>query len=197
MSYACWLSIFYSILTVYIKRDVSSPMLFGCFFRWIDEISFVFEVEKIFTEKVWEVREWLRDIYILWRYTAVSWNERVIVFSLEVTLERVCWLSKWNVKKRKSVGRRSIYRKYVSWSRLQKREMKLKCGRIFKHWPRSSSGQWVLETECLLASAIFSPGTSGITSILNHRSVSPINYNTISRQYLWKLIFFFCNLLII
>ena len=109
-----------------------------------------------------------------WRLNAVSGNERVIVFSLEVTLERVCWSCKWNVKKRKSVGRQSIYRKYVLWSRLQKRGMKLQCGRSFKHWLRGSPGQWVPETECLRVSSIFVSGTSSITYILNYRSVSPI-----------------------
>ena len=113
----------------------------------------------------------------LWRLTAVSWNEKVIVFSLEVTLERVCWPSKWNMKKRKSVKRRSIYRKYVSWSRLQKRGTKFKWGRSFKHWPRGSPGQWFSETEYLRASTFFVSGTSGITSILNYRSVSPIDFN--------------------
>ena len=101
--------------------------------------------------------------------------ERVRVFSLEVTLERVCWPCNWKCEKRKSVRRRSIYRKYVSWSRLQKRGTKLKCGRSFEHWPRGSPGQWVPETEGLCASAIFVSGTSGITSILNYRSVSPID----------------------
>ena len=100
--------------------------------------------------------------------------ERVRGFSQEVTLERVRWPCKWKCEKRKSVGRRSIYRKYVSWSRLQKRGTKLKYGRSFKHWPRGSPGQWVPETECLRASVIFVSGTSGITSILNYRSVSPI-----------------------
>ena len=102
---------------------------------------------------------------------SVSRNwERERVFSLEVTLERVCWLCKWKCKKRKSV-----YRKYVSWSRLQKRGTKLKCRRSFEHWPHGSPGQWVPETECLRVSAIFVSGTSDITSILNYRSVSPIN----------------------
>ena len=77
------------------------------------------------------IKRMVGDIYILWWLTAVSWNERVIVFSLEVTLERVCWPCKWNVKKGKSVGRQSIYRKYVSWSRVRKHRMKLKCGRSF------------------------------------------------------------------
>ena len=36
----------------------------------------------------------------LWRYTAVSCKERVIVFSLEVTLKRVCWPCKWKCEKR-------------------------------------------------------------------------------------------------
>ena len=77
--------------------------------------------------------------------------------------------------KKDSVWRRSIYRKYVSWGRLQTRRTKLKHGRIFKHWPRGSPGQWFPETEYLRASAIFVSGTSGITPSLNYRSVSPIS----------------------
>ena len=46
-------------------------------------------------------------------------------------------------------------------------------GRSFEYWLRDSPGQWVPETDCLRGSAIFVSGTSGITSILNYRSVSP------------------------
>ena len=84
------------------------------------------------------------------------------------------------MKKRKGVWKRSIYRKYVSWNRLQKREMKFKCGRSFKQWSRGSPGQWLPETEYLLASAIFVIGTSGIPPNLNYRSVSPIVAEPIS-----------------
>ena len=38
-----------------------------------------------------------------------------------------------NVKKKKSVEDEQIYRKFLSWSRLQKRRTKLKCGRSFEH----------------------------------------------------------------
>ena len=83
-----------------------------------------------------------------------------------------------NVKKRKSVWRRSIYRKYVSWSRLQKRGTKFKGGRSFKHWPRGSPVQWFPETEYLRASAVFVTETSGIPPNLNYRSVSPKLFNS-------------------
>ena len=79
-------------------------------------------------------------------------------------------------KKRKSVWRRSIYRKYVSWNRLQKRGTKFKWGCSFKHWSHGSPDQWFPETDCLCASAIFVSGTSGIPPILDNRSVSPITY---------------------
>ena len=39
---ACYLSIFYRILIVFIRRNVPSSMLFISFFRWVDEISVVF-----------------------------------------------------------------------------------------------------------------------------------------------------------
>ena len=78
----------------------------------------------------------------------------------------------------------SIYRKYVSWSRLQKRGTKFKWGHSFKHWSRGSPGQWFPETEYLRASAIFVSGTSGIPPILNYRSVSPI------RAYIKKFQYF-------
>ena len=81
-----------------------------------------------------------------------------------------------NVKKRESVWRRSIYRKYVSWNRLQRRGTKFKWGRSFKQWSRGSPGQWFPETDCLCASAIFVSGTGGIPPILNYTSVSPIDY---------------------
>ena len=87
------------------------------------------------------------------------------------------------MKKRKSVWRRSIYRKYVSWSWLQKRGTKFKWRRGFKHWSRDSPGQWFPETEYLRASAIFVSGTSGIPPILNHRSVSPIDTYTLLENY--------------
>ena len=150
--------------------------VFLLFVSFCGSTKFLFSrLEKVSPTKYKEEKNVCMAYTYLWRLTAVSWNERVIVFSLEVTLERVCWPGKWNCEKRKSVRRWSIYRNYVSWSRLQKRGMKLKCGRSFKQWPRGSPGQWVPETECLRASAIFVSGTSGITSILNYRSVSPID----------------------
>ena len=87
------------------------------------------------------------------------------------------------MKKRKSVWRRSIYRKYVSGSRLQKCGTKFKWGRRCKHWSCGSPGQRSLEIEYLRASAIFVSGTSGMPPILNHRSVSPItaSENILSR----------------
>ena len=150
--------------------------VFLLFVSFCGSTKFLFSrLEKVSPTKYNEERNVCMAYIFLWRLTAVSWNERVIVFSLEVKLERVCWPCKWNCEKRKSFGRRSIYRKYVSWSRLQKRGTKLKCGRSFKHWPYDSPCQWVPKTECLRVSTIFVSGTSGITSILNYRRVSPIN----------------------
>ena len=60
-----------------------------CFFLWFDAIA-VFEAGKSLTDKVYWGKECLHGLYILWRLTAVGEYERVIVFSLEVTLERVC-----------------------------------------------------------------------------------------------------------
>ena len=109
---------------------------------------------------VWRLLENMREwLYSLWKS---HWRECVSPASE-------------NVKKSWSVWRRSIYRKYVSWSRLQKRGTKFKWERSFKHWPRGSPGQWFPETEYLRAPAIFVSGTSGIPPILNHRSVSPIS----------------------
>ena len=59
------------------------------FFLCFDAIA-VFETGKSLTDKVYWGKECLHNIYILWRLTAVGEDERVIVFSLEVTLERVC-----------------------------------------------------------------------------------------------------------
>ena len=143
------------------------------FFLWFDAIA-VFEAAKSLIDKVYW-KECLHGLYILWRLMAVGEYERVIVFSLEVTL--CVSPASENVKKRKSVWRRSIYRKYVSWNRLQKNAGRNSNeGRSFKHWSRGSPGRWFSETEYLRASAIFVSGTSGIPPILNYRSVSPINY---------------------
>ena len=86
---------------------------------------------------------------------------------------------KWNGEKEKeSVWRRSIYRKYVSLSRLPKRGTKFKWGRSFTHWSLASPGQWFPATDCLCASAIFVVGTSSIPPNLNYRSVSPKTLTT-------------------
>ena len=92
-----------------------------------------------------------------------------------VTLERECqrcnrnWGKKW-----KSVWRRRIYRKYVSWNRLQKNMGRNLNADIILRRSRGSPGQWFPETDSLCASAIFVVGTSGIPPNLNYRSVSPI-----------------------
>ena len=59
------------------------------FFQWFDAIA-IFEAGKSLTDKVYGGKECLHGLYILWHLTAVGEYERVIVFSLEVTLERVC-----------------------------------------------------------------------------------------------------------
>ena len=82
--------------------------------------------------------------------------------------------------KRESVGRRSIYRKYTSWSWLQKRGTKFEWGRTFKHWSRGSHGQWFPETEYLRESAIFFSGTSGILPI--KASLPPKNFRIIANS---------------
>ena len=58
--------------------------------------------------------------------------KRVRGFSLEVTLECVGPVSE-NVKREKVLEDERIYRKFLSWSRLQKRGMKLKSGLSFDH----------------------------------------------------------------
>ena len=55
------------------------------FFLWLDAIA-VFEAGKVSPRK-YNVE---KSVYILWRLTAVCEYERVIVFSLKVTLEKVC-----------------------------------------------------------------------------------------------------------
>ena len=103
------------------------------------------------------MREWISSISMVGCHTGES------VLALQVKT--------W---KRKSVWRWSIYRKYVSWNRLQKPGTKFKWGRSFKHWSPDFPGQWFPETEYLRASAIFVSGTSGIPPNLNYTSVSPI-----------------------
>ena len=112
----------------------------------------------------------------LWRYTAVSWSERVRVFSLEVTPERVCWPCKWKREKKRECWKMSVFIEnscHGVGSKNAGRNWSGGCS--FEHWPCGSPGQWVPETNCLRASAIFVTGTSGITTIQKYRSVSPID----------------------
>ena len=49
---------FYRILVIYVRRDVSSPMVVVSFFRWFDENSMVvFEVGASLTVKVEQERK--------------------------------------------------------------------------------------------------------------------------------------------
>ena len=153
------------------------------FFPWFDAIA-VFETGKNLTDKVYWGKECLHGLNILWRLTAVGKYERVIVFSLEVILERVLAL-KWNCQKRGREFEDEVFIENtcleVGYPPQKKRGTKFKWGRSFKRWSRGSPGQWFPETEYMRASAIFVSGTGGIPPILNYRSVSPIDINT----YLW------------
>ena len=158
VSYACWLRI-------------SSV----CFFLWFDEISFFrgwrtshrqsITRKRMFACSIHFHGGWLRKSNVKSRKTVLTLLiefERVKVYFLEVTLERVCWASKWKCEKIERVLKdERIYKKFLSWNRLQKRGTKLKCGICFEHWPRGFPGQWATETEYLRASAIFVSGTSG------------------------------------
>ena len=77
-------------------------------------------------------------------------------------------------KKRKSVWRRRIYRKYVSWNRLQKTQDEIYTDVVLRR-SRGSPGQWFPETEYVCASAIFVVGTSGIPPKSNYKSVKFYN----------------------
>ena len=95
------------------------------------------------------------------------------------TGESVLPLRRNSVKKRKSVWRRRIYRKYVSWNRLQKTQDEIYADVVLSR-SRGSPGQWFPETEYLCASTIFVVGTSGIPPKLNYRSVK--SYNAIKHR---------------
>ena len=62
---------------MYVRRNVSSPMLVVCFFRWFDEISVVvFVAGASLTVKVEKGRKWLQNVYIFVGLTAGSQNVR-------------------------------------------------------------------------------------------------------------------------
>ena len=127
MSKADWLNTFYRILIVYIRRNVSSPMLFVSFFLlgvwrnfcrfWSWKKSHWKDVtgQRMIGIHFWgswlllvEMREWecsLRKSH--WRVCVGPVSENVI--------------GEWVLEDER------IYRKFLSWSRLQKRRSKLKC----------------------------------------------------------------------
>ena len=98
------------------------------------------------------------DFYFCWWIRRVSHWRECVSASMEIG------------KKRKSVWRRRIYRKYVSWNRLQKTQDEIYADVVLSR-SRCSPGQWFPETDYLCASAIFVVGTSGIPPKLNYRSV--------------------------
>ena len=89
-------------------------------------------------------------------------------------------------KKRKGVGRRCIYRKYVSWNRLQKTQEEIYADVVLSR-SRGSPGQWFPETEYLCASAIFVVGTSDIPPKLNYRSVKSYTSDKLTKFYTRRL----------
>ena len=95
----------------------------------------------------------------------VTWKERVSA-SMEIG------------KKRKSVWRRRIYTKYVSWNRLQKNVERNSNADLVLRRSWGSPGQWFPETEYFCASVIFVVGTSGIPPELNYRSVKSYKCKT-------------------
>ena len=102
--------------------------------------------------------------------------ERVRGFSQEVTLERVCRSCMWkceNVKRARVLENEESIVNTCHWVGSKNAGRNCSGGRSFEHWPRGSPGQWVPETDCFRASAIFVSVTSGITPILNNWSVSP------------------------
>ena len=157
VSYACWLRIFNCSFLSVIRRNC-------CFRGWkkshrqgiLKKGMFAWPIHFVAFDGCW----WIWESYSI--LSGSHTGESVLALQVKM-------------KKRKSVWRRSIYTKYVSWSRLQKRGTKFKWGRSFKYWPRGSPCQWFPETDCLCGSAIFISGTSGIPPILNYRSVSPID----------------------
>ena len=133
MSYACWLRISKCLFLSVVRRN------FSCFWSWKKSHRNGVRIKRMvgwhmhFCGGWWllvEMREWY-------------------VFSLEVTLERVCWPCKWNVKKRKSAWRRSIYRKYLSRSSSKNAGWNSNVDVVLQHWPRGYPGQWFSETEYL------------------------------------------------
>ena len=107
----------------------------------------------------------------------------MIVFSLEVTLESVLALQV-KLWKRERVFEDEVFIENTCLGvGSKKRGTKFKWGRSFKRWSRGSPGQWLPETGYLRASAIVVSGTSGISPILNYRSVSPIVYTSRPRGF--------------
>ena len=127
---------------------------------WFETVSFA-ETRKCLIVKEFSRNECLQGLSIFLAFYFCSWireshwRERVSA-TMEIG------------KKRKSVWKRRIYRKYVSWNRLQKTldEIYVVLRRL-----RGSPGQWFPKTEYLCSSAIFVVGTSGIPLKLNYRSV--------------------------
>ena len=116
----------------------------------------------------------------------------------------VCWWNshtggrvlplQWKLgKRRKSVWRRRIYRKYVSWNQLQKTQDEIYADVVLRR-SRGFPGQWFLETDYLCASAIFVVGTSGIPPKLNYRSVKSYSTECEHINY-WKRLVHFNALL--
>ena len=162
---------------MYVRRNVSSPILVVCFFLWFDEIS-VFEAGKkshrksitrkrMVAESIHFRDGWLLEVKRKKEeesVDSVSRNGRVRVFSLEVTMKR-----EWVLEDE------SIYTQSLSCSRLQKTRDKIEVVDVVvstnhvvflaNRFPRLIS---------LPTSAIFVSGTSGITAILEYRSVNPI-----------------------
>ena len=70
---------------MYVWRNVSSPKLVVCYFRWFDEMSvFVLEAVTSLTEKAGQERKRLRNIYIFVGLNTGSQNERESVCVVSV-----------------------------------------------------------------------------------------------------------------
>ena len=111
----------------------------------------------------------------MWWCIALSWNERDSVLSGSHIGESVLAPVSGNVKREKECWEMNVFIENTCHGVSSKNARRnWSGGRSFEHWPRGSPGQWVPKTECLRASAIFVSGKSGITSILNYRSISPI-----------------------
>ena len=66
--------------------------VFLLFVSFCDSTKLLFSrLEKVSPTKYNEEKNLCMTYKFLWRLTAVSGNERVIGFSLEVKLESVCW----------------------------------------------------------------------------------------------------------